>query len=105
MNKKQKIRYNFRESVFKRDKHQCKICKNKNNIDAHHITDRNEMINGGFVIENGITLCDTHHIMAEKWHSSYHTEWEDGMLPEDLYKLIDSSYELAVKESEKLTFK
>lgn len=28
-------------------------------LDAHHITDRNEMPNGGYVPENGISLCKT----------------------------------------------
>lgn len=102
MNNKKQIRLNFRASVYYRDNYKCKICDSTENLDPHHITDRGEMPNGGYVIENGITLCDKHHLIAEKWHSSFHTQWEDGMLPEDLYKLIGSSYELAVKESAKL---
>ena len=102
MNKKKQIRLDFRYAVYLRDKGRCKICGDDNNLDPHHITDRGDMPNGGYVKENGITLCDKHHLMAEKWHSSYHTEWEDGMLPDDLYRLIGSSYELALEKSKKL---
>lgn len=58
-NKKQ-IRESFRQSVFKRDNFTCKVCNTKRSIDeldSHHITDRNEMPNGGYVKENGVTVC------------------------------------------------
>lgn len=41
-------------------------------------------------------------MLAEKFHISGDTEWEPGMHPDDLYKLIGSSYEMAVKASERL---
>lgn len=102
MKKKQLIRLKFRENVFHRDNHKCKLCDNNENLDAHHITDRNLMPNGGYVKENGITLCPTHHLMAEKFHISNYKEWEDGMHPNDLYKLIDSSFEKAERMSRSL---
>ena len=54
MKGKQKVREDFRNSVFERDGHKCKICGSNDKLDAHHITDRNEMPNGGYVKENGI---------------------------------------------------
>ena len=102
MNKKQKIRESFRTSVFNRDGNKCKFCEVKSNLDAHHITDRNEMPNGGYVKENGISLCDKHHMDAEKYHITEGKEWIDGFHPNDLYKLIKSSYEIAYKKSEQL---
>ena len=50
MKKKQKIKEQFRNSVFKRDNFKCAIvgCSISDNLDAHHITDRNEMVNGGY---------------------------------------------------------
>lgn len=100
---KKKIRTNFRDNVFARDKHACKACNVSAalvQLDAHHITDRNLMPNGGYVLENGISLCPTCHEKAEIFHSTG-TAYI-GFAPDDLYRLIGSSYELAVKRSELL---
>lgn len=96
INKKQ-IRENFRNKVFDRDHNKCVFCDVTTNLDAHHITDRNEMPNGGYVLENGITVCSEHHILCEKFHISNGLEWEPGFHPNDLYKKIKSSKELAIK--------
>lgn len=105
MNKKN-IRANFRNSVFERDKNRCRVCGRSDvKLDAHHIVDRNELPNGGYVLENGITLCDTEngcHIKAEKYHMTNGSEWVSGFHPNDLYKLINSSLEKAIKKSEML---
>ncbi len=98
------------QEVFKRDNNTCRCCdkyygkdKSEEFLDAHHITDRTEMINGGYVVQNGISLCkDECHMKAEKFHISGGQEWEPGMHPDDLYKLIGSSKEEAIKASEKL---
>lgn len=100
--KKKQIRQQFRDSVFSCDKFKCVFCYITENLDAHHITDRNEMPNGGYVKENGITLCHKHHADAEVWHQFNGELWEDGMTPNDLYHKIGSSLELAIKESKKL---
>lgn len=34
-------------------------------LDAHHIISRDEFEDGGYFLENGVTLCPGHHIMAE----------------------------------------
>ncbi|MEK6828573.1 MAG: hypothetical protein AABY15_00405 [Nanoarchaeota archaeon] len=118
MSNKKEIRRKFREDTFDRDGYCCKWCGNgsvlespESFFDAHHITDRNEMPNGGYVPENGITLCKfdengleegSCHMKAEKFHISGGEEWEEGMHPDDLYKLIGSSKELAIEKSEKI---
>jgi len=98
---KKKIREIFRNDVLKRDKNKCRICgDSKSNLDAHHITDRHEMPSGGYVKENGITLCDKEggcHMKAEQYHIG--NKVEEGFMPDDLYKLINSSYEIAYYES------
>lgn len=98
---KKKIRENFRNEVFERDGYKCRVCGIANvNLDSHHITDKNDMSNGGYVKENGITLCDQQngcHVKAEQYHLG--NKVENGYMPEDLYKLIKSSYELAYKKS------
>lgn len=106
MKQKQITREKFREAVFSRDNHKCRVCGKKDvKLDAHHITDRNEMPNGGYVKENGITLCDTEtgcHWKAEIYHNSGGEDWLEGFHPNDLYALIGSSHEKAVAASEKL---
>lgn len=102
MKRKQIIRENFRNAVFSRDNFKCKVCNKNGELDAHHITDRNEMPNGGYVKENGISLCPECHIKAEVWHSSGKQNYEEGYNPNDLYRLIGSNYILAVAKSEKL---
>jgi hypothetical protein len=124
--KKKEVRNNFKNAVFKRDKYTCRCCNLRYTeeeaetfLDAHHITDRNEMPNGGYVKENGISLCkyeqptpgqelrkdsevNSCHMKAERFHISEGKEWEPGLHPDELYKLINSSKEEAVKQSEKL---
>lgn len=101
---KKMVREHFRESVFKRDRNACVMCGARNlPLDAHHITDRNLMPNGGYVKENGITLCDSAtgcHNKAECYHRG--EQVAPGFMPEELYKKIGSSYEKAVEASKKL---
>jgi len=101
--RKKLIRQHFRNVVFTRDGYQCAFCDETQDLDAHHITDRTLMPNGGYVLENGITLCQAHHLLAEVWHTSEHREWADGLHPDDLYQIINSSYEEALCASESLT--
>lgn len=113
MNKKE-IRSNFRNVVFKRDKFCCRACGKKytteeaiENLDVHHITNRNELPAGGYVLENGISLCKqgnpSCHEKAEAWLSENSKISKIvGFEPEALYAKISSSFELAYKKSEVL---
>lgn len=107
MNNKKQVRSNFRNSVFKRDNYSCRICLFKStkenaeeDLDAHHVTDRNLLPKGGYVKENGISLCPACHILAEVFHSTGTAH--PGFSPEDLYKVIGSCYDKALAASEKL---
>lgn len=100
--KKKEIRQNFRDEVFKRDGHKCVFCDCRDDLDAHHIVDRHEMPNGGYVKENGITLCPKHHLDAEAYHMSDGKSWTEGMHPLELYDIIGSSLELAEEMSRRL---
>ncbi len=116
MNNKKNIRKEFKESVFERDNYTCVICGHgpfsdlaEQEFDTHHITDRSEMPNGGYVRENGITLCkesnsseESCHMKAEKFHITEGEEWVDGMHPDDLYRMINSSKELAYEKSKSI---
>lgn len=131
MSKKKEIRKTFKDEVFKRDNYTCKVCGNgpykelaDRFFDAHHITDRSEMPNGGYVKENGITVCkepkgliskdgidgitdfeiqsSSCHMKCEIFHISSGTEWDKGLHPDDLYIKINSSKSLAIEKSELL---
>lgn len=93
----------FRESVLKRDNNLCKICGVSGKIDAHHIMDRNYFPNGGYILSNGIALCDSPHgchWKAEHYHRTNAQEVIQGYSPYDLYLLINSSFELAIKDDQ-----
>lgn len=102
MNAKKLIRLKFQEEVFKRDKNKCCFCDETSDLDAHHITDRHLMPNGGYVKENGISLCKEHHLDAEEFHLTNGEHWFEGMHPNDLYKKINSSFEQAFEKSKNL---
>jgi 5-methylcytosine-specific restriction endonuclease McrA len=102
------IRKLFRDACYKRDGFRCAVCNMKSSLenaekelDAHHITDRNLLPNGGYVKENGISLCPECHQKAEVFHST--GKAVEGYSVEDLYKKINSSYEKAVEASNKLS--
>lgn len=104
---KKAIRKAFRDACYKRDSFKCVMCKFKSStdkaeqeLDAHHITDRNELPNGGYVKENGISLCADCHIKAEEFHSTGIAH--PGYSIDDLYKAIGSNLEKAIEASNKL---
>jgi 5-methylcytosine-specific restriction endonuclease McrA len=109
MSKEQKklIRKNFRDACFKRDKYSCVMCGFKSSpekaledLDCHHITDRSLMVSGGFVSQNGISLCKLCHEKAEEFHSTGTAH--PGYSPDDLYEKINSSLDVAIEASKKL---
>lgn len=105
---KKEIRRLFRDRSFRRDKYRCRVCGAKppkvadivEFLDCHHITPRTELVGGGYVMENGISLCADCHIKAEEYYRVGVAI--EGYSPNDLYKLIGSSYELAYEASLKL---
>ena len=103
--KKKAVRDKFRKDVFDRDRHRCRMCgivpdNGDEGLDAHHITDRNLLPNGGYVKENGISLCAECHIKAEQFHST--GEAVPGYAPDELYAKVGSSYALAMTASKRL---
>jgi hypothetical protein len=93
-------RKDFNEICLKRDNNRCVFCTEDIDLDVHHITDRHDLPNGGYVLSNGITVCEHHHLMCEEHHATGHAV--KGYHPDDLYKKIGSSYEQALKDSENL---
>jgi 5-methylcytosine-specific restriction endonuclease McrA len=100
MSDKKKIRALFRTAVFERDHYICQVCMTRydpKDLDAHHVRNRNEMPNGGYVMENGITLCKSCHISVEEAYFS--TDPDPQLTPEALYLLIGSSRDIAWQKS------
>lgn len=118
---KKQVRSAFRSIVMERDGYRCAMCgvagrdrqggnghvRHHPNIvenelqllDAHHITDRNQMPYGGYVKENGITLCDERcHRLAEVFHQTVTPH--PGYSPDELYARIGSTFEEAVMASQ-----
>lgn len=68
---KDDVRANFRRLVFTRDYYRCvvPIC-NTPAVDAHHLIERAfwsaEDEFGGYIMDNGVSVCETHHRHAEK---------------------------------------
>jgi len=58
-------RDDFRNSVFERDSYKCVICGSTANA-AHHILERRLFNDGGYYLNNGVSLCEQHHIQAEQ---------------------------------------
>jgi RNA ligase len=55
----------FREGVFSRDRNLCVNCGNPGK-DAHHLLERRLFRDGGYYLNNGVTLCAACHLEAEK---------------------------------------
>ena len=67
-------------------------------LDAHHITNRADMPHGGYVKENGISLCDRGcHLLAEVYHQTGTPH--PGFTPADLYRKIGVSFDEAYRAS------
>lgn len=82
-------RNQFREKVFDRDNHKCVVCQ-KQAKDAHHILERRLWNDGGYYLDNGVSLCEEHHLKAESTEISCETLRELAgiqkvILPEHLY--------------------
>lgn len=58
-------REQFRKQVFRRDGKKCVVC-DKEAVDAHHIIDRKLFPDGGYYLDNGVSLCAHHHLCAEE---------------------------------------
>ncbi len=54
----------FREAVFARDRHTCVFCS-AGAKDAHHILERRLFADGGYYLNNGASVCETHHMACE----------------------------------------
>ena len=96
------LRKQFRASCLERDENRCKRCPSTVSLVVHHITDRSEMPNGGYAVSNGVSLCSSCHMAAEIFHRTEGRNWMPGVHPDDLYELIGSSKEQAIKDSKKL---
>jgi len=104
LSRKAYIRQVFRDAVFERANYKCEIpgCNVVSNqedacddLDVHHITNRKLFKFGGYVKENGIAVCPACHFKAEQFWATGTAS--SGYHPDDLYEVIASSLEEALK--------
>lgn len=86
----------FREAVFARDGGQCVVpwCDHYA-VDAHHLMERSLWPDGGYHLDNGVSVCEGHHKEAEanvlspddlrKWAGITKVLLPDGMDPDKEY--------------------
>ena len=55
----------FRTEVLTRDNNKCVVCGAEPTGGVHHIIERKLFTDGGYYIDNGVALCDKHHLEAE----------------------------------------
>ncbi len=80
----------FREGVFARDAHRCVVCGGLA-VDAHHVLERRLFGDGGYYLDNGVSLCSEHHLAAERTTLSVEEVREAAgitrpVIPEHLYR-------------------
>lgn len=112
--RKQQIRMDFRRSVFERDGYRCVTCgrqstpqRVEDEMDAHHITPREQITGGGYVPSNGATLCKKQcHLLAERELERPATSLPPATsdffrryTPAALYEAIGSSLDKAIRDS------
>jgi hypothetical protein len=84
------IRDDFRNGVFERDGHKCVFCE-KAGKDAHHILERRLFPDGGYYLENGVSVCEEHHLKCESTEISvedvrYAAGIKQIVMPPHLYR-------------------
>jgi len=101
MKSKKLQRDEFRFSVLQRDKCRCVICEfspsSLDELDVHHICDRNKMPFGGYTTSNGISLCTDRTPGSSNCHRKAESFHETGIIipgytPSNLYAKIKSSH-------------
>lgn len=88
-------RAEFRKAVFERDGGLCVVC-GEIAVDAHHLMERRLWEDGGYHLDNGVSVCAWHHLEAEKTLISPAVLREFAgitkvILPEHLYS--DATYD------------
>lgn len=58
-------REDFKKQVFARDRNCCVVCGGEAQ-DAHHIVERKLFHDGGYYLDNGVSLCSGCHLKAEQ---------------------------------------
>ncbi len=110
---KRRKREFVRKESLHRDNGCCRICGAAvgylcpdgevcEELDPHHITPRELMPNGGYVLGNIITLCEYCHDLAEAYLNDEENIVDSGpeYAPSSLYKLIGGTYQRALMEDE-----
>jgi hypothetical protein len=74
-NQKLLTRAQFKVDVFQRDNHTCVFC-DKKATSANHIMDRKLFSDGGYYLDNGVSVCDEHRWKCDTTDLSVENIWE-----------------------------
>lgn len=55
----------FKAEVFRRNAGRCVFCE-LCAADAHHILERKLFADGGYYVDNGAAVCESHHLLCER---------------------------------------
>lgn len=85
----------FKASVFDRDGGRCVFCEEEA-VDAHHIFERRLWPDGGYYLNNGASVCSSHHYACETTEISVEQVLnacgiEERLLP--AYLSLDETYD------------
>lgn len=58
-------RAQFSAACLVRDHHRCVMCGSVEGVHVHHIGERKLWSDGGYYVDNGASVCATHHLQAE----------------------------------------
>jgi len=69
---------NWRIAVFVRDDFTCRICGNRGvHLEAHHMDGFADFPDRRLDVDNGITLCDAHHLELNRRYGTLHNrKWQ-----------------------------
>lgn len=77
----------WRKSVMERDSYACQVCGDSRggNLRVHHLYSYTAYPEHQFDVNNGVTLCEMHHVEFHKWNGGSHVPCTPGLFQEWLY--------------------
>jgi len=99
-------RKKFRETCFDRDNNECIVpwCTEEA-VDAHHIAERELWKNGGYIPNNGVSVCEKHHRYAETNNIPPQSFWlwlslnNSNINPQKFEQWDDAEWDITIPDS------
>jgi hypothetical protein len=77
----------WKKAVMERDDYTCRVCgdNRSGNLRVHHLYSYTAYPEHQFDVNNGVTLCEMHHVEFHKWNGGSHVPCTPGLFQEWLY--------------------